>query len=75
MQSGNTEDSIIELTKTIKVETSYINLLSLCYTIARQLPSPIYAVAMSLYQMINCKIQNCCYKDFCGYNVYFLPVV
>ena len=38
--------------KTFAVETSYISICFHCYVIAQQLPSPTYAVAMSLYQII-----------------------
>ena len=39
---------------------SYIDLFPLCYVIAQELPSPIYAVARSLYQIIlyPLKLQN-----------------
>ena len=37
---------------TFAVETSYISICFYGYVIAQQLPSPTYAVAMSLYQII-----------------------
>ena len=40
----------MQLTKTFAVETSYISICFYCYVIAQQLPTPTYAVAMSLYQ-------------------------
>ena len=51
--------------KTFPVETSYISICFFCYLIAQQLPSPTYAVAMSLYQ-INIMYLSKCAFSLCG---------
>ena len=47
------------MTKTFVVEMSYISICFHCYVIAQQLPSPTYAVAMRLYQIIDNEEHAC----------------